>query len=160
MSETVPPRKFSVEGESGLERDEGIGADPRWPGHRGAGGRRPGGGSRFGSIRDARAYCHGFFPWYNTEHHHSGLGLLTPADVHHSLAEQRVAARAAVLATAYATHPERFPAGLPHPPGHPSEVLLTRPRSPSVSSIVYVWEARRAQYPLDAAATSNTGVPR
>jgi hypothetical protein len=26
---------------------------------------------------------HGFFPWYNTEHHHSGLGLLTPADVHH-----------------------------------------------------------------------------
>ena len=34
---------------------------------------------RFGSIQDARAHCHVFFPWYNTEHHHSGLGLLTPA---------------------------------------------------------------------------------
>jgi putative transposase len=43
-----------------------------------------------------------------------GLGLLTPADVHHGLAEERVAARAAVIARAYAAHPERFPAGLPH----------------------------------------------
>jgi putative transposase len=32
----------------------------------------------FGSIQDARAHCHGFFPWSNTEHHHSGVGLLTP----------------------------------------------------------------------------------
>jgi hypothetical protein len=49
-------------------------------------------------------------PWYNTEHHHVGLGLLTPADVHHGLAEQRIAVRAAVLATAYTEHPERFSA--------------------------------------------------
>jgi putative transposase len=59
---------------------------------------RPAFPGRFGSIQDARAHCHVFFPWYNTEHHHVGLGLLTPADVHHSLAEQRVAARATVLA--------------------------------------------------------------
>jgi putative transposase len=39
-----------------------------------------------------RAHCHVFFPWYNTEHHYSALGLLTPADVHHGLAKQRVAA--------------------------------------------------------------------
>src|SRR5438309_4506192 len=45
-----------------------------------------------------------------------GLGLLTPSDVHHGLAEQRGAARAAVLATAYGAHPERFPGGLPQPP--------------------------------------------
>ena len=43
---------------------------------------RPAFPERFGSIQDARAYCHVFFPWYNTEHHHSGLGLLTPHDVH------------------------------------------------------------------------------
>src|SRR6266704_1443187 len=49
---------------------------------------RPSFPERFGSIQDARAYCHVFFPWYNTEHHHSGLGLLTPADVHHGVAEQ------------------------------------------------------------------------
>ena len=51
---------------------------------------RPDFPERFGSIQDARAHCHVFFPWYNTEHHHSGLGLLTPHDVHFGLAEQRV----------------------------------------------------------------------
>ena len=78
---------------------------------------RPAFPERFGSIQDARAHCHVFFPWYNTEHHHIGLGLLTPADVHHGLAEQRVAARAAVLAAAYAAHPERFLGGPAGPGG-------------------------------------------
>jgi len=85
---------------------------------------RPAFPERFGSIQDARAPCHCFVPWYNTEHHHSGLGLLTPADVHHGLAEQRVAGRATVLAAAYAAHPERFPAGFPHPPARPVEVWI------------------------------------
>ena len=57
----------------------------------------------------------------------SGLGLLTPADVHHGLAEQRVVTRASVLATAYAAHPERFPAGPPHPPAPPVEVWSNPP---------------------------------
>jgi putative transposase len=91
---------------------------------------RPAFPERFGSIQDARAYCHVFFPWYNTEHHHSGLGLLTPAGVHHGLAAQRVAARATVLATAYAAHPERFSAGVPHPPERPVEVWINRPKNP------------------------------
>ncbi len=90
---------------------------------------RPAFPERFGAIQDVRAHCHVFFPWYNTEHHHSGLGLLTPSDVHHGLAEQRVAARAIVLATAYATHPERFPAGLPHPPACPVEVWINPPKT-------------------------------
>src|SRR2546422_7029573 len=55
--------------------------------------------------------------------------LLTPADVHHGLAEQRVAARATVLPAAYAAHPERFPAGLPHPPAGPPEVGLNPPQT-------------------------------
>jgi hypothetical protein len=76
---------------------------------------RPAFPERFGSLPDARAHGHIFFPWYNTEHHHSGLGLLTPHDVHFGLAEQRVAERAAVLTAAYAAHPERFPAGRPTP---------------------------------------------
>jgi len=90
---------------------------------------RPAFPGRFGSIQDARAHCHVFFPWYNTEHHHAGLGLLTPADVHHGRAEQRVAARATVLATAYAAHPERFPAGQPHPPARPVEVWINPPKT-------------------------------
>jgi putative transposase len=90
---------------------------------------------RFGSIQDARAHCHVFFPWYNTQHHHSGLGLLTPADVHHGLAEQRVAARATVLATAYATHPERFPAGPPAPAAMPTEVWINPPTRRALAEV-------------------------
>ena len=82
------------------------------------------------ALQDARAHCHVFFPWYNTEHHHAGLGLLTPGDVHHGLASQRIAARATVLATAYIAHPERFPSGLPHPPADPQEVWINPPQSP------------------------------
>ena len=66
---------------------------------------------------------------YNTEHHHTGLGLLTPYDVHYGLAEQRVAARAAVLATAYAIHPERFSAGPPAPTPLPTQVWINPPRA-------------------------------
>jgi putative transposase len=90
---------------------------------------RPAFPERFGSIQDARGYCHVFFPWYNVEHHHSSLALLTPHDVHYGLAEQRVAARATVLAGAYAAHPERFPTGLPQPPARPREVWINRPKT-------------------------------
>jgi putative transposase len=90
---------------------------------------RPAFPERFGAIQDARAHGHVFFPWYNTEHHHTGLGLLTPHDVHYGLAEQRVAARAAVLATAHAAHPERFPRGLPQPPACPTEVWINPPKT-------------------------------
>ena len=78
---------------------------------------------------------HVFFPWYNTEHHHVGLGLLTPADVHHGLAEQRVAARATVLATAYAAHPERFPAGPPAPAAMPTEVWINPPKRSALAEV-------------------------
>jgi putative transposase len=90
---------------------------------------RPDFPERFGAIQDVRAHCHVFFPWYNGEHHHSGLGLLTPHDVHYGLAEQRVVARATVLATAYANHPERFPAGRPQPPARPTEVWINPPKT-------------------------------
>jgi putative transposase len=93
---------------------------------------RPAFPDRFGSIQDARAHCRVFFPWYNTDHHHSGLGLLTPHDVHLGLAEHRVAERAAVLATAYAAHPERFPAGHPKPAAVPTEVWINPPKTRAI----------------------------
>ena len=52
--------------------------------------------------------------------------------MHHGLAAQRVAARATVLATAYATHPERFPGGLPQPQAPPVEVWINRPKTRAV----------------------------
>ena len=72
---------------------------------------------RFGSLVVARTFGPVFFPCYNTEQHHSGIGLLTPYEVHHGPADQRIAERAQVLARADAAHPERFVGGLPPPPG-------------------------------------------
>lgn len=82
---------------------------------------------RFGSMVDSRAFCQSFFPWYNTVHRHSGIGLLTPHDVHYGLAEQRVADRSMVLEAAYAAHPERFVGGPPQPPALPTEVWINPP---------------------------------
>ncbi len=81
----------------------------------------------FGCLQDARGFCGDFFGWYNEEHHHAGLGLLTPHDVHHGLASKRIAARAAVLAAAYAAHPERFPRGAPKPQALPNAVWINDP---------------------------------
>jgi len=90
---------------------------------------------RFGSIVDARGFCQRFFPWYNTEHHHSGIGLLTPADVHLGRAATRVAARAEILALAYSAHPERFVRGVPQPAAAPSAVWINPPKPlPAVPS--------------------------
>ena len=83
---------------------------------------------RFGSMVDSRAFCQVFFPWYNTEHRHSGIGLLTPYEVHHGLADQRIADRAQGLASAYAAHPERFVRGLPQSPARPTEVWINPPK--------------------------------
>ena len=33
---------------------------------------------RFGCIEDAKTFCRSFFDWYNQDHHHSGIGLMTP----------------------------------------------------------------------------------
>ena len=63
---------------------------------------------RFGCIQDARGFNGDFFRWYNNEHHRTGLGLLTPADVHFGRAELRRTARSQVLEAAHRAHPERF----------------------------------------------------
>jgi putative transposase len=83
--------------------------------------------ARFGSLEDARAFCRGFFPWYNTQHRHSGIGLLTPADVHHGRAAEVTAARAITLATAYEAHPERVVRRPPTPPALPTAVWINPP---------------------------------
>ena len=69
---------------------------------------RPDFPERFGSLEDARVFCQAFFAWYNGEHRHSGVGLMTPAAVHDGRAAVMHDARQQVLMTAYATHPERF----------------------------------------------------
>jgi putative transposase len=82
---------------------------------------------RFGCIQDSRAFCQGFFRWYNGEHRHSGLGLLTPAMVHYGQAENILRQRQEVLDVAYQRHPERFVRSAPKPPALPSEVWINKP---------------------------------
>jgi putative transposase len=85
---------------------------------------------RFGSLEDARAFLKQFFGWYNHEHRHAGIGLLTPADVHYGRAAQITLARGAVLDAAFAAHPERFVGKPPQPPRLPEMVWINKPIDP------------------------------
>lgn len=84
---------------------------------------------RFGSLEDTRSFVLDFFVWYNTMHHHSALGWLTPYDVHYGLAETRRAEREATLQKAFAMTPERFVRGVPIPPALPQAVWINKPRT-------------------------------
>ena len=82
---------------------------------------------RFGSIEDARAFCRNFFRWYNQQHRHCGIGLLTPEVVHYGMAEEVTKRRQQVLEEAYLNHPERFVKGWPKPPSLPGAVWINPP---------------------------------
>ena len=82
---------------------------------------------RFGCIQDSRAFCQGFFRWYNGEHRHSSLGLLTPAMVHYNQTDRVLEQRQQVLDAAYQLHPERFVRSAPRPPAVPTEAWINKP---------------------------------
>jgi putative transposase len=82
---------------------------------------------RFASIEAARAHCQVFFPWYNDQHRHSGLGLHTPADVHYGTATAIRTQRGIVLTAAYHAHPERFVRKPPQPPALPTSSWINPP---------------------------------
>jgi len=92
---------------------------------------RPDYPDRFASVADARQWARRFFAWYNDEHHHTGLGLLTPAVVHTGQAETVRQKRQAVLDQAYRAHPERFVRGQPQPAELPAAVWINPPPSPT-----------------------------
>jgi putative transposase len=82
---------------------------------------------RFTSMEHGLEFCDKFIHWQNHEHHHWGLGLLTPAMVHCGQAAAVLAARQTVLTAAYAAHPERFVGQPPRPLALPSEVWINPP---------------------------------
>jgi putative transposase len=82
---------------------------------------------RFTTIQEARDFCRTFFSWYNAEHRHLGLGLLTPETVHCGRAQQAIARRQDILTRAYAAHPERFVHRPPTPPQLPEAVWINPP---------------------------------
>jgi putative transposase len=89
---------------------------------------RPAFPDRFDDIEHARAHCRAFFDWYNHEHRHSGIGLMTPAAVHHDYALALHAARARVLDGAYQQKPERFVRKPPVPPALPTAAWINKPK--------------------------------
>lgn len=82
---------------------------------------------RFGSIHDARAFCAGFFEYYNHRHRHSGIALHTPASMHFGTAKAVQAERATTLAAAYAANPRRFCNRRPSPPNVPTVAWINKP---------------------------------
>ena len=90
---------------------------------------RPGFPQRFQSIEHARTFCRDFFGWYNHHHRHSGIGLMTPATVHHGRAEALHADRARVLEAAFARTPERFVRQAPTPPPIPTAAWINKPNT-------------------------------
>ena len=87
----------------------------------------PGFPGRFEDITAAIAFCRSFFPWYNTEHRHAGIAMLTPDDVHHHRAPDVLAQRGRTLQAAWALHPERFVHGTPKPAPLPEAVWINPP---------------------------------
>lgn len=88
---------------------------------------RPGFPDRFGCEQDASSHASDFVDWYNHEHRHGSLGLCTPYEVHHGLADATLARRGTVLDAAFLAHPERFTRGRPVPASLPTEVWINKP---------------------------------
>jgi putative transposase len=91
----------------------------------------PGYPGEFGSYEHALGHCREFFPWYNHEHHHSGIAYLTPEAVHRGRAEDVLAKRQRVLDDAWACHPERFVRGAPQIAQLPGAVWINPPEDRS-----------------------------
>ena len=82
---------------------------------------------RFASVAEGRTFFELFFAWYNTEHHHSGIAMLTPAVVHSGRVDEVLAVRQTALDTAHAAHPDRFVRGAPKVSRPATEVWINRP---------------------------------
>lgn len=82
----------------------------------------------FGSIEDAQSFCRDFFQWYNHEHRHGGIALMTAATVHHRQVGVVEQARKEALAAAFNAHPERFVRGMPQPPVVSEAAWINKPK--------------------------------
>jgi putative transposase len=110
---------------------------------------------RFGCLDDALAFCREFFVWYNTEHRHSGIVMLTPEMVHYGRAEKVIEARRSTLSAAYLEHPERFVKRAPRPQPLPESVWINPPEKIAEKEL-----ARTSVVSNIVGAASNTSYPK
>lgn len=74
---------------------------------------------RFDDYHHAQTWCEDYVLWYNTQHHHSGLGGFTPQQVFTGEHQDIAKTRQDALDKAYQLNPNRFRNGPPkvtHPP--------------------------------------------
>ena len=117
----------------------------------------PGFPGRFHDITAAIAFCRTFFPWYNTEHRHGGIAMLTPDDVHHNRTQSVLEQRGRTLQAAWTRHPERFVRGIPQPDPLPQAVWINPPVTPTTGETALSTAARSC---TGAAAWRRKIVPR
>jgi putative transposase len=82
---------------------------------------------RFGSLQDSRSHCQDFFRWYNDEHHHSGIAMLTPSDLHHGRGLKILTERHRTMISAFESNPDRFGGRIPKIAELPTEVWINKP---------------------------------
>lgn len=83
---------------------------------------------RFASLETARQWARPFFDWYNQQHYHSGLNLMTPTSVHYGDADAVQKQRQRVMSAAFQARPQRFRAGSPTVKGAPAAVYINPPK--------------------------------
>ena len=84
---------------------------------------------QFGSLEDARLFLRHFLDWYNNEHRHSGVAMMTPKDVHIGKADEIIRKRQETMNRAYSLHPERFVKGHPKLKPLSREVWINKPKT-------------------------------
>jgi putative transposase len=75
-----------------------------------------------------------YFGWYNERHHHTGLALLTPAQVHYGDPVALLSARHQTLLAAYERCPSRFGYRVPRLEVLPMKVYINPPAKPSLEA--------------------------
>jgi transposase InsO family protein len=79
----------------------------------------------FATLQAARDWFALFIDWYNTQHRHSGISYVTPAQKHKGTDVQLLEARQETLNAAAQAHPERFVRG-PKTIARPRVVYLNK----------------------------------
>ena len=105
---------------------------------------------KFQDVDDGRGFCAPFFDWYNNNHHHSGIALLTPADVHFGRAHDVLRMRHDVKMAHYRQYPERHVNGPPRMEVLPPAVYINPPSTTDSPTSTGAEPAASAGAPGDA----------
>ncbi len=84
---------------------------------------------RFETIDEARRFCRRLAELYNEDHHHTGIGLLTPDQFHFGRADTIHAARQTALGAAFLSIHGAVRPPAPKSPQIPTAVWINPPKN-------------------------------